>query len=143
MFILFTIPSCIGFSHRKTKASPKYMLECCIKISLGKFTNMLILVTWEEGPWVASAKGGTFHSLLFNTFWILNYALGWPKSSFGCFQMTLQKNSNGLFGQPNISHNCSESWESWYRDSRPSLIPFEASLPHISSHLILSLAFTL
>ena len=91
MFILFTIPSCIGFSHRKTKASPKYMLECCIKISLGKFTNMLILVTWEEGPWVASAKGGTFHSLLFNTFWILNYALGWPKSSFGCFQMTLQK----------------------------------------------------
>lgn len=75
------------------------MLECCIKISLGKFTNMLILVTWEEGPWVASAKGGTFHSLLFNTFWILNYALGWPKSSLGCFQKMLQKNSNALFGQ--------------------------------------------
>ena len=29
-------------------------------------------------------------------------ALGWPKCLFGFFHKTLQKNSNKLFGQPNI-----------------------------------------
>ena len=36
-----------------------------MKISLGKFTNMLILVTWEEGPWVASAEGGRLFTVYY------------------------------------------------------------------------------
>ena len=34
---------------------------------------------------------------------ILHYALDWPQNSFGFFCQLLWKNSNDLFGQPNIS----------------------------------------
>ena len=35
----------------------------------------------------------------------VDYVLGWPKSSFGVFYNILRKNSNKLFGQPNITDN--------------------------------------